>query len=111
VQSREQVAGASLERSRTIASVSRESLGAVIVAGSILRGHLLTALHVLSSVGALALAAPEPVRVMPNNVLVFVIDDVGVDMIGAYDAYFQSLGRPASRRARRSSINCSPRAD
>jgi arylsulfatase A-like enzyme len=99
VQSREQVAGASLERSRTIASVSRESLGAVIVAGSILRGHLLTALHVLSSVGALALAAPEPVRVMPNNVLVFVIDDVGVDMIGAYDAYFQSLGRAPGQPA------------
>jgi arylsulfatase A-like enzyme len=42
-------------------------------------------------VGMQAAAAPPP-----HNVLVIVLDDVGVELVGAYDAHYRSLGVPAT---------------
>src|SRR5215510_11866392 len=46
-------------------------------------------------------AAQEPAK--PDNVVLIVLDDVGVDLIGAYERYYVSLGRapgtPASTPA------------
>jgi arylsulfatase A-like enzyme len=47
------------------------------------------------ALGASATAVAAPVQsALPGNVVVIVLDDVGVDMIGAYDAYYQTQGQP-----------------
>ena len=60
---------------------------------------------VLALLAACAPASREepPAKPKPDNVVVIVVDDIGVDLIGAYDAYFRSIGRapgtPASTPA------------
>jgi arylsulfatase A-like enzyme len=56
---------------------------------------MLTSLALLSLTGALGTSRPanQPPTI-PGNIVVIVMDDVGVDLVGAYEAYFQSIGRP-----------------
>lgn len=36
---------------------------------------------------------PEPIAPLPHNVVVIVLDDVGVDLVGAYEVLFRERGR------------------
>ncbi len=42
-----------------------------------------------------SLSASQSAGASPHNLLVIVLDDVGTDVIGAYESYERSLGRPA----------------
>ncbi len=46
-----------------------------------------------------SLQARQSSGATPQNLLVIVLDDVGTDMIGAYESYERSLGRPAGTPA------------
>src|SRR6185436_467738 len=49
-----------------------------------------------TSLGSIAVAQDPPKR---DNVLLIVLDDVGVDLVGAYESYYRSLGRAAGTPA------------
>jgi arylsulfatase A-like enzyme len=63
-------------------------------------------LAALCAVLASAPAVAEPPQApLPGNVVVIVLDDVGVDLIGAYDTYFQAHGQPAGTPANTPAID------
>jgi arylsulfatase A-like enzyme len=51
------------------------------------------------TLAAIAAATGAIAHAAPDNVLVVVLDDVGVELVGCYDAYFQSQGMPAGSPA------------
>lgn len=52
-----------------------------------------------------SLGLPSPSSARPGNVLVITLDDVGVDLIGAYESWYVSQGRPPGQPANTPAID------